>query len=137
MAQGDLVAGRTERERDASARDLEAQRRRRADQARNEILRECPTGFAYDAAHALVLLSDLGGASRSRVLQRTFLIRALMAHGWSASELGQAFAMDAHQVEDERAREIWWQPTDEVRAALSDEVRVDLADARRDSLRIG
>jgi len=131
MASGDLVAGRSEREVERARQDLERQRRRRAEEARNELTRLCPPGHAYDLPHALALLSDLGGGNRSRLLQRTFLVRQAIAQGWSPADVGRAFDLDPAGVEHERARSIWWRPTDDLRAHLEDEVRADLDDRLR------
>jgi len=126
MASGDLEAGRSEREVEHARQELAIQRQRRANEARHEFLRMCPTGHAYDLPHAMTLLADLGGGNRSRRLQRTFLIRAMVAQGWSRAGITAAWHLEPGELEHELTRSIWWQPSDAERAGLSDEVRADL-----------
>lgn len=128
MASGDLRAMRSEREQEASEKDAIEHVRKRAREARHELMRECPVGYALDQVHAMALLADQGGGARSRLLQRAFLVRAMLAQGWSPAGIGAAFNLDAEQVAHERAREIWWRPTRERLENYPDEVRFALAE---------
>lgn len=116
----------TEREQQAAERVMVENVRKRAREAKADIRRQCPAGYALDQAHAMYMLTDLAAVARSRILQRTFLVRAMVAHGWIAADVGAAFGLDVAQVQRELTREIWWRPTRAMLEIYPADVRVAL-----------
>jgi len=135
MAIGDLVGGRSERERAASELDADLQFHRRAMDARKDLMRLCPINLALDVVHAMVKLADLGGGAGSRVLQRTFLVRAMLREGWSRAGVAAAFVLSADELAEEETRSIWWTPPDDVMAQWPDGVVAVLRAMRVDEAR--
>jgi hypothetical protein len=109
MASGDLVAGRTEREIEASRQEQAIEFSKRVRMTRENVTSELKPGWALDREHVAALLAGGTAGARGYHMTRHFLVLGLLAAGWSTPEIAIACNMPEDEVRPESERNVYVQ----------------------------
>src|SRR5512145_2775927 len=97
---------------------------------RNAIYRDCPTGFAVDRGHALQRVAGVMLAGVGSVLAQRYLIRGLLADGFSVPDIAHALRASPEQIASAQgALPIWKQGAEKLAALLARSLPVNENDA--------
>src|SRR5512138_2377640 len=65
---------------------------------RNAIYRDCPNGLVVDRGHALTRVAGVMQTGVGAVMARRYLIRGLLADGFTADEVAHALSASADEM---------------------------------------
>jgi hypothetical protein len=84
--------------------------RRRAQELRHDLERQCPAGRVLDRAHLVVLLRPMPSSNRPFLMWAYLALHGARALGLDMTEAAAALALAPETAARFLARDVWWEP---------------------------